>query len=184
MLNKHHTEEAKQKMSETHKGTKHSEEIKRKISEANKGKNKKGKKVICITTGKIFYSSKEAGNYYNVSQGNISSCCGGKLKSAGKLNGEPLKWKYLENYDDQFKGILINPWNKGKKLFEEYELKLSKVNNKKVICINTGKIFNGLKEASNYYNVVISSISLCCRGMYKSAGKLPDGTKLIWEYID
>ena len=39
----------------------------------------------------------------------ISNCCRGIYKSAGKLNGEPLQWKYLENYDNEFKGILINP---------------------------------------------------------------------------
>ena len=64
-------------------------------------------KVICITTGEIFNSIKEAENYYDV--GGISKCCKGKLKSAGKLNGTKLQWIYLENYNNEFKGILINP---------------------------------------------------------------------------
>ena len=101
------SEETKLKLSEACKGRKFSDETKRKMSEA---KIKLSKKVICITTGEIFNSLKEAGSYYNVAQSNISSCCRGRCKSVGKLpNGEPLKWKYLENYDNDFKGILINP---------------------------------------------------------------------------
>ena len=148
----HHSEEAKRKMSESHKGIKNSEEHNKKISELLKGENnpmygknayankteeemetigkkisekvsgeKNGmwgkpspnrRKVICITTGKIFNSQTEAGNYYNVS--NISRCCKGIYKSSGELpDGIPLKWVYLENYNNEFKGILINPCNKG-----------------------------------------------------------------------
>ena len=117
LYGKHHSEESKKKTSESMKGKKLSEETKQKISESHKGikrseetKRKISRKAICITTGKIFNSIKEASNYYNIlNQSNISRCCRGELKSSGKLNGEPLKWKYLENYDNDFKGILINP---------------------------------------------------------------------------
>ena len=134
------SEETKRKLSEANKGKHHSEETKLKISEALKGKNNPmygknafankteeemkiirrkigeaskrnlSKKVICITTGKIFNSLKEAENYYNVGKSHISDCSRGTRKSAGKLpNGEPLKWKYVKDYNNDFKGILINP---------------------------------------------------------------------------
>ena len=134
------SEETKQKISKALKGKQLLEEHKKKISEKMKGKNagekngmfgknsfenktkeemetigkkiseKVSRKVICITTGKIFNSMKEASNYYNIlNLSNISGCCRGELKSASKLNGERLKWKYLENYNNEFKGILINP---------------------------------------------------------------------------
>ena len=107
-----HSDEAKRKISEAmkgkNKGRKFSEEHKQKISKAHKG-GKLGKKVICITTGKIFNSCKEAIVYYNAS--NLSKCCRGVLKSAGRLSdGTKLQWKFLENYYyNDFKGILINP---------------------------------------------------------------------------
>ena len=116
---KKQSEEAKLKNSESHKGKKHSEETKRKIGEktskALKGKKlseehkqKLSKKVICVTTGKIFNSIKDASNYYKC--GHISDCCRGIFKSAGKLpNSTSLKWKYLEDYNNDFKGILMNP---------------------------------------------------------------------------
>ena len=95
-------------------GKRHSEEVKRKMSKSQKGKkhhmHDKGKKVICITTGKIFNKQSEASNYYNVVLKNISCCCRGTRKTAGKLpNGTKLQWRFLKNYDNEFKGILINP---------------------------------------------------------------------------
>ena len=98
------SEESRQKMSESHKGKKHSEEAKRKMSENNCRRHK----VVCITTGKIFDCIKDAEKYYSC--GGISQCCKGKRKSAGKLSGWiELQWKYLEDYNNEFKGILINP---------------------------------------------------------------------------
>ena len=88
------------------------EEIGKKKSEAVSGEKNgmwgKGKKVICITTGKIFDCIKDASNYYKCN--NISACCRKKIQSAGKLSGWiELQWKYLEDYNNEFKGILINP---------------------------------------------------------------------------
>ena len=51
-----------------------------------------GKKVICVETGEIFYGLKEASRQINLKQnthitsGNISSCCKGTRKTAGKLH--------------------------------------------------------------------------------------------------
>ena len=53
---------------------------------------------------------------------------------------------------------------------------------KKVICITTGKVFDTIKEASEFYNICNSSIIECCKGRQQSAGKLQNGTKLIWKY--
>lgn len=55
---------------------------------------------------------------------------------------------------------------------------------RKVICTNTGEIFNYIKEAAKKYNVIDSSISACCKGKLKSAGKLPTGEKLVWRYAE
>ena len=53
-----------------------------------------------------------------------------------------------------------------------------------VICVTTGKKFNTIKEAAEYYYIDRHSISRCCRGIYKSAGKHPiTGEKLVWRYL-
>ena len=109
----------RRKMSESRKGknpyaNKTSEEIEiisNKISNSLKGKPAANRiKVICITTCKIFDCIKDAGNYYNISISNTSACCRGKRKHSGKLkDGTLLQWKYLKDYDNDCKGILINP---------------------------------------------------------------------------
>lgn len=54
----------------------------------------------------------------------------------------------------------------------------------KVICITTGKTFDSITAAANFYNCKASNIHKCCNGKYKSCGQLPDGTKLQWIYYD
>ena len=63
--------------------------------------NPSSKKVICITTGEIFYSVAEASKKYNTYTTCISkNCIGIRLKSAGKHpeTGEKLVWMYYEDY--------------------------------------------------------------------------------------
>ncbi len=79
-----------------------SEETKCKISKSRKGlyggkNNPKAKSVICITTKQIFLTAQEGADYYNTQNTNISSCCKGRLKSAGKYNGQKLVWRYLNH---------------------------------------------------------------------------------------
>ena len=110
---RHHSEESKLKTSESmkgkNKGKHHSKEYKKNMSESMKGKmvgEKNGMwgkpapnriKVMCITTGETFDSIKDASDHYRAAISNISACCRGRLKSAGKLNGIKLQWKYSEN---------------------------------------------------------------------------------------
>ena len=58
-------------------------------------------------------------------------------------------------------------------------------NAKKIICITTGEIFDNQYHVANKYNIDQSSISRCCKGEYKSAGKHPDtGEKLVWKFYN
>ena len=68
-----------------------------------KSENKSLIKVICITTGKIFNSISEASRYYNANMVTISLCCRGKRKTSGQLNGVPLKWMYLSDFNNLLK---------------------------------------------------------------------------------
>lgn len=43
-------------------------------------------------------------------------------------------------------------------------------------------VYNSYTEASKALNVAIGSISNCCKGKLKSAGKV-NGIKIFWEYV-
>ena len=69
-----------------------------KMSKVMKGKNKlKGRKVILLNTGEVFDCIKQASEKYKIKISAISMCCSGKHKSAGRLNGEKMIWRYLDN---------------------------------------------------------------------------------------
>lgn len=104
LIGKPLSEERKEKISKSLKGKRtgkensfygkhHDEETRIKMSENNKNK----KKIICITTGKVFNSIKEASIYYGIKCTTaISACCKGKTKSCGKLeDGTKLVWSYF-----------------------------------------------------------------------------------------
>lgn len=96
---KHLSEEHKKKISEANKGKTHNEETRKKMSEAKKGRTHseehirkvseaQWKKVICIETGQVFDSIKEAGEVLNVNKDSISKCCRGVGKTAGGYHWE------------------------------------------------------------------------------------------------
>ena len=112
MYGKHHSKYTKLKMSKDRKGKylginnnfygrQHTMETKKLFSRLrSKGNNPKAKKVICITTGKVFNCMVDGAEYYKIKNStDIGACCRGKQKSAGKhpITGEKLIWKYLED---------------------------------------------------------------------------------------
>ena len=48
------------------------------------------KEVVCIDTGEVFSSIRQASRATGIDFSNIAKCCNGKLKSAGRKH-----WKYL-----------------------------------------------------------------------------------------
>ena len=82
-LNEHYIRFGKNNFSTI--GKHHSEEAKRKMSEA------KYRKVICEEIGKIFNSVKEASLITKASAKHIGSCCQGKRKTVGGYH-----WQYYE----------------------------------------------------------------------------------------
>ncbi|WP_010236280.1 helix-turn-helix domain-containing protein [Clostridium arbusti] len=55
---------------------------------------------------------------------------------------------------------------------------------RKIICSTTGEIFGYINQAVKKYGIPQSSISKCCKGKYKTAGRLPNRTKMVWMYYD
>lgn len=105
---KHASEEIRKKMSKSHKGEnnsfygkKHTEEAKRKMSESHAGKyngekNPRDRKVAQYDLDwnliRVWDYIKQAGDELGISRANISSCCTGRQKTAGRYH-----WKYIDN---------------------------------------------------------------------------------------
>lgn len=167
------------KMSESHRGRKHSQQTKLKISRSNTGKIlprreecKNSKKVVCINTGEVFNCMLSIEDKFGFSANHISQCCSGNRKSEGVIDGKRCGWMYYDDYKKIPKkdlDILIKELSENK-------------SHKKVVCINTGEVFNTVTEASQKYNIPNQNISSCCTQKgNKTAGKLGE-YKLSWRY--
>lgn len=157
------SDETKQKISEKAKlrtseenpfyGKHHSEETKKKLSEANKGRTHTEEAKRKMSENHWDNSGKNNPNF-------------------GKHHTEESKQKIREK--------LI-----GRKRPDQSERMYGKnnCNARSVICITTNMIFDTATEATKYYGINQTGVVDCCKGRQKSAGKLPDGTKLVWRYI-
>ena len=97
----------------------------------------------------------------------------------GKHHSEETKKKISDSRKGRFYGQ--NSPNYGNHKIANW----NNPNAKAVYCIELDKIFWGAKEASNLYKVNRFSISNCCRGKQKYAGKHPEtGEGLHWLYAE
>ena len=53
----------------------------------------------------------------------------------------------------------------------------------RVICLNTGVIYDDYKHASKESGINAGAIKRCCNSTTKSAGKDEEGNKLVWKYF-
>lgn len=154
--------------------------LKNKLSKIGKNlgaENPNSRKVICLTTNKVFGSTVDGAAFYNVGRTAISQSCTGRRKTAGKLsNGEKLVWMYYDEY-------LSDSNEVSKRMSPDYITPQTKC--KKVICITTGERFDSILEATKHFGYKSSgNISSCCKNKLEYSGTLEDGTKLIWKYLD
>lgn len=136
----------------------------------DKAINKRKKKVICITTMRIFNSCSDGERFYSCCK--VSECCRGNRKSAGVLqNGTKLVWLYYEDY-----------LNKTEKEIE-YMIKIANtIESNKIICLNTKKIFQSFADGAREYNLKSQElIKNCCENKRKYYGTYKN-KKLEWMY--
>lgn len=127
--------------------------------------------VVCITTGKHFRSIADGANYYNITATDISKCCRRTITFGGWYNGQKLIWMYEKDY---------NKYPKDK--LSEYVPKENEAVTK-VVCLNTGEVFEQIKFAAQKYNMKSTSgIVSCCTGKFASSGKDENNIPLKWRY--
>lgn len=104
-----------------------------------------------------------------------------KLSEANSGENHPM---YGKNHSEETRRKMSEA-RKGFRQSDETKKKISdsRKDKKPVICLNTGVIYESMTYASKQTGISLQSISNCCNGVYKHAGKdAVTGEKLIWEF--
>ena len=141
-------------------GKHHSEEAKKKISEAKVGKpnGRQGKHPSQETRDKISAANKGKPNEYWLGRKHSpESIEKMRIAQAGKIMSEETREK-------------ISKGHLGRKQSPESIAKRAKATSKPVINLTTSEVFASIKEACLRYNLDSGSISCACRGILKKVG--------------
>lgn len=120
------------------------------VNYLNNHKNKNCKKVVCLNDEKVFESIKEASMFYKCSIDSIGKCCKRKTNSVTLSDKSRIRFMYFADYENK----------KDEKITEIVDCRL--------ICLYDKKIFNNIKQASEYYRCTSTSISNNYRNLTKS----------------
>lgn len=138
-----------------------------KTIEASQTPSTQPKKII-NNFGEIYDSICAAAKHTGVRAAHISGCCNGKRKSAGTYSGEKIVWVFETD-----KNILEQ------KTLDAHNSRSAKPRR---VSNSIGDVYASISDASVATGITLSSISLCCNGKYKYAGK-KDGVKVTWSFI-
>lgn len=139
------------------------------------------KSVVCLNTGMIYDSLKRASEEVGVSPSLISQCINrykGHHSAGIDNNGNHLVWAFYAEFVELTQSEIDDSIEAAQHPTSGFK----NGNSKSVRCTTTGEIFGSAKQAGEKYKVDNSSISKCCKGVMKFAGKIND-IKLKWEYI-
>lgn len=161
-------EETKRKMSESHLGIMHTEESKKLMSEI-----KKGIKPTVETKKKMSESRKK----YLEEHPEIKEKVREQMKKRGmtkeikkKISNSKKGVKLSEEHKRKLREVKL-----GKKLSEEHKESIKRAHrkrSKKIVCVETGKIYESISECSEELGINAPSISGVLKGRLKTAGKL------------
>ena len=145
-------EKLKQTLINTYK--QHPEKI---IYQQEKQAEINGKPVYCFELNKTYISISQAARENNIDLAAISRC----LLRKNQVTTNGLHWKYSD--DNITLKEIENSRKKSKK---------------RVLCVETGIIYNSPKEAGDLLKLDNNAIAKCCRGVKKTY------SNLHWRYID
>lgn len=123
----------------------------------------RGEAIYCVELDRVFETAKIASAETGANYGHILHCCNGlpQYKTVGGYH-----WCFAKDKD-----TYVMPES-------------NNYNRKAVLCVETGVIYESIAEASRQTGTSKSGISAVLSGRQKTAGKLPDGTRLHWKYAD
>lgn len=177
---RHHSDEAKKRMSEAHKGKQisyvRSAETREKISKIHKGKKLPIAVIIKIVESRqnsvvqlslqnkqidIYPSIKIASERTGINVSTIGKCC---RHDSHHFTAGGYRWEFSDKCN--------------KSLQDRQKISYN------IICITTNQIFFSQSSAAKILSINQSNISATCRGIRNYCGKLSDGTPLRWMYLE
>ena len=145
------------------------------------------RQVYDIEENKVYKSAIDYSETHKVQKTIVYSCCNHKIRKQKTTNkkGETKTYYSKVNVVAGHHLLWYDEYLKmSNEDLDNYIQQTVSRNFVKVICVTTGKIFNSIVEAGCYYKINPDCITCFCRGKNKSAGILPDGTKLKWMYYN
>lgn len=145
------------------------------------------RKIYCIEENKIYDSATQLMYEWNYkSKSHVYNVCNRKKNNNGSycktINNKHILWydDYITMSEEDIAEYI--EWTKTNDSAKIHR-GLDNGNCKRVKCITTGKEFNSITLAGQFYDIKsICGIGACCRDERKSCGKY-NGIKLQWEYI-
>ena len=187
MFGSHHSETAKLKISVALKEHVRSEEHKIHIGESKKGK-------MHSKETKLKMSNSHLGHKISEETKDILRLVNTKINEEQRIE---IREKYITgNYTQSelgreynVTGTTISDVINYRGIHASLDMKnedISKViYNRRIICLTTGEIFNSQVDALNAYNINTTSLSQCCNGIRKSAGRHPEtNEKMVWMFYN
>jgi group I intron endonuclease len=124
--------------------------------ESKRNNRHRRKPVVCLETCMEYDSAIECAKQNNISRSSVENACKNHYAVYGK------HYKYIND------PITIEGIN-------DMEMERSKIHNpndKRIICIEDGKVFATQKECGEYYGISATMINMVCRGRQKKAAGL------------
>lgn len=166
------------------------------LTKGGEGAVTSGKKVICLASGQIYDTIKDAAEYNNVARVTMIDWCR-KYQNFMYLDEYHLMSKddieYYTNFDwtsfiHKKRSRAHSRENLSKDTLLKYKECTSGKNNPRSMPIYSpelGESFWGAKEAFDKYGINRGSIASCIKGKLKHAGKHPiTGEPLTWQKLE
>lgn len=126
-------------------------------------------KIICLNNMKVYGSIKEASDKLDVDYQCIWQVLSDNNSYAKNEDGTLYQFSYYEEG-------------------EKYKVKKVKINpptiKRKVLCVNTGEVFDDVETAEEKYKIPKSSILRCCRRERRFSGRFENGDWIAWRFLD
>lgn len=189
MYGKHHTEESRRKMRESHLGTVLSEETRRKLSEANKGRMPSEYQRLRIIESNrnriVTEESKQKNRDAHLGRRHTEDTRRKMSESrTGHSTSEETRRKIsianTGKHPSEETRNKLSTSHLGKYPSEETRIKMrnSSPNKKRTLCVETGVIYDSASEAGRMTGLRKNRISDACTGVSETCGGYH------WEYVD